>query len=234
MDQLVNGIDWLNISADDLRRGADDSKSKLPSLFERKWLEVMGDVIPCINCKGIGKKLNLMKQNIVKMSENKSQFKLKGKYNGIYGYTNADMTDKKAEELAKKHPRGYDLFELLPPEIQKRLDDLVEKDKAEIRERAEQVSREAEAAHQVAGKKVKDAEDVRNKKAILVKQREAEAIKKTQKDEEKNGKRARHVELLGKHIEWLKRKAKKLKLSTQGDQKALANRIYNKEFKITK
>lgn len=57
------------------------------------------------------------------MAENKCNYKLKGKYNGVYGYTNEELTDKKAEKLVKEHARGYDLFAVLPVEIQKKIDE---------------------------------------------------------------------------------------------------------------
>lgn len=60
------------------------------------------------------------------MADNKCNYELKGKYNGVYGYTNEELTDKKAEKLVKKHPRGHDLFAVLPSDIQKKIDDRLE------------------------------------------------------------------------------------------------------------
>lgn len=57
------------------------------------------------------------------MADNKCNYELKGKYNGVYGYTNAELTDKKAEKLVKEHKRGYDLFAVLPSDIQKKIDE---------------------------------------------------------------------------------------------------------------
>lgn len=59
------------------------------------------------------------------MADNKCQYQLKGKYNGVYGNTNDSLTDKKAESLAKKHPRGNDLFAVLPSKLQKERDDKI-------------------------------------------------------------------------------------------------------------
>lgn len=66
------------------------------------------------------------------MAENKCNYELKGKYNGVYGYTNAELTDKKAEKLVKEHPRGYDLFAILPSEIQKKIDEQLAIEKKKI------------------------------------------------------------------------------------------------------
>lgn len=53
------------------------------------------------------------------MADVKCQYELKGKYNGVYGYTNDKLTDTKAEVLAKKHPLGSDLFSVVPAKLQK-------------------------------------------------------------------------------------------------------------------
>lgn len=75
------------------------------------------------------------------MAENKCNYKLKGKYNGVYGYTNDKLTDKKAEKLVKEHARGYDLFAVLPVDIQNGIDERlaieqkkIESDKVKARE----------------------------------------------------------------------------------------------------
>ncbi len=53
----------------------------------------------------------------------KCNYVLKALYNGVYGYTNDELTDKKAEKLAKEHGRGYELFAVLPVDIQKKVDE---------------------------------------------------------------------------------------------------------------
>ena len=68
------------------------------------------------------------------MADNKCQYELKGKYNGVYGYTNDSLTDKKAEALVKKHPRGNDLFAVLPSKLQKERDDKIALDAKPIEE----------------------------------------------------------------------------------------------------
>lgn len=59
--------------------------------------------------------------NLFKMkTENKSKYTLKAKYNGIQlgvngqPIRNGEMTDKQAFELLKKHPRGAELFDVIP------------------------------------------------------------------------------------------------------------------------
>lgn len=53
-------------------------------------------------------------------TENKSKYTLKAKYNGIQlgvngqPIRNGEMTDKQAFELLKKHPRGAELFDVIP------------------------------------------------------------------------------------------------------------------------
>lgn len=219
MDQQVDTVEvnWLNLTVDELRRGANDPASKLPSLFERKWLEVTGDVVPCISCPGIEKKLEHLKQGIVKMSKVTSKFRLKGKYNGVYGYTNAEMTDKKAHALAKKHPRGWGLFAQVDDEVGKKL------------KKEQDAQREAEA------NKAGDSIEESKRKTMLDRQKEAEelAIKKREQLEAEEKKRSedRMSELMEKDIDWLKRKAGKLGIKTTAKStvKSLAKAIHEKE-----
>ena len=230
MDQQAGrGINWLNISADDLRKGANDATSRLPFLFERKWLEVMGEVIPCINCKGFEKKLSLLKQNIVKMSEIECQYKLKGKYNGVWGYKNAELTDKKAEKLAKDHHRGHDLFAELPKEIADKIKDKDVKRAAAIQAEIDKKKEEVEQVKADAEKKLKADADAAKRQTMLDKQHEAEKAKAALETEAETRKRARFVELLSKNRKWLIGKAKKLKISAQGETKEIATRIHKNE-----
>lgn len=62
------------------------------------------------------------------MADTKCQYQLHGKYNGLEGYTNDKLTDKKAEALAKSHPRGFDLFKVVPDKLQKERDAQIAKD----------------------------------------------------------------------------------------------------------
>lgn len=218
MDQQAGiVVDWLNLTVDELRKGANDPRSRLPSLFERKWLEVTGEVVPCINCPGIEKKLILLKQSIVKMSKVTSKFRLKAKYNGVYGYKNSEMTDKKAHELAKKHARGWGLFDQVDDKVGKQLE-------KEEKERLEKLAKEAEK--QVGEQKRKTMLDI---------QAEAEAEAKRKREaleaEAASRSKARLVELLNKDLEWLRNKAKKLKIKTspKTTAKALAKAIHEKE-----
>lgn len=48
------------------------------------------------------------------MSDNKCNYEIKGKYNGVWGYDNDSLTDKKAKKLIKDHPRGVELFAIYP------------------------------------------------------------------------------------------------------------------------
>tara|TARA_R110000787_G_scaffold196468_2_gene307847 strand:- start:985 stop:1374 length:390 start_codon:yes stop_codon:yes gene_type:complete len=64
--------------------------------------------------------------NLFKMkTENKSKYTLKSKYNGIQlgvngqPIRNGEMTDKQAFELLKKHPRGAELFDVIPVKAEK-------------------------------------------------------------------------------------------------------------------
>ena len=228
-EQAGRGINWLNISADDLRKGANDAQSRLPSLFERKWIEVMGEVIPCINCKGFEKKLSLLKQNIVKMSEIKCQYKLKGKYNGVWGYKNAELTNKKAEKLAKDHPRGHDLFAELPKEIQDRIDKELAEIEAKKKSIEDKLKKQVEQDKAAAEKKLQADADAAKRQTMLDKQHEAEEAKAKLEDEVVTRKRSRFVELLSKDRSWLITKAKKLKISATGETKDIAKRIHKTE-----
>ncbi len=234
-EQTARSIDWSRVTADDLKEAANDSKSKLPSLFERVWLRTMGDVIPCIGCKGFEKKLILFQQKLIKMAESKCQYLLKGKYNGVWGYSNAELTDKKAAKLAKEHPRGYELFAELPKEIQDKIDKEIAEIEDEKKAITDKLKKQVEQDKADAVEKLQTDADGAEIKTMLDKQIEAEQIKKELEEEAKTRSQARLVELLGKDKTWLKTKIKKLNklndlnLSVSGSEKELAKRIHQNE-----
>lgn len=119
------------------------------------------------------------------MADKKCQYQLKGKYNGVYGYTNDKLTDTKAEALAKKHPRGNDLFAVVPDKIQKERDAQILIDEKAI-EDVRKASRAKVKAEQdrVAAKLIADAP-----KRITVVQKQSRieakvAAKKTSKNKD--------------------------------------------------
>jgi len=234
-EQAAWRIKWSEITADELKEAANDPKSKLPSLFERAWLHIMGEVIPCIGCKGFEKKLILFQQKLIEMAENKCNYELKGKYNGVWGYSNAELTDRKAAKLAKEHPRGYGLFAKLPAEIQNKIDKRLAEIETKNKANEDWLKKKVEQSKATAEKKLKADADAVNRKTMIDKQNEAERAKLALEEEAETRSRARLVELLGKDKTWLKAKIKKLNKqngwnhSVSGDVKELAKRIHQNE-----
>lgn len=136
---------WLELSNDEIKEAV--NSGRLLSLFSVDCRKVLGD-IPCLNCKGWQEKLNLFKSKYKAMSENKCEYRLKAKYNGILGISNDKITNKEAQMLLSKHPRGIDLFVAVPSEPvlseaeqreQKRKAELKLKTLEQLREKAESI-----------------------------------------------------------------------------------------------
>lgn len=82
----------------------------------------------CGNCfKDYYKHYLDLTENKENMADVKCDWKLHGKYNGINLNTqgrpirNGEMTNEQALELYTKHPRGKDLFEIIPNNIEELL-----------------------------------------------------------------------------------------------------------------
>lgn len=112
-------IDWKNYKADEVKSGFDENGNRLFSLFAQDYQKVFSSEI-CPTCNDFPAKFqNFLNKTI--MSNTESKFKLKKMYDGIpleFGsnihVTNANLTDELALQLANKHPRGLELFEVYP------------------------------------------------------------------------------------------------------------------------
>lgn len=150
------------------------------------------------------------------MADKKCNYKLKGKYNGVHGYTNDDLTDKKAEKLVKEHPRGYDLFAVLPVDIQKKIDD-----RAAIEAKNIEAFRLKERDTMLDKQLKAEAEAKNIAKAEAIAGQQADAGTK---------RRARLVQLLSWDRDRLVKKAKDIGVIATGSGKELAKRIHKNEL----
>jgi len=231
MDEQVGGsIAWDNLTAQELRKEANDPKSKLPSLFERQWVVTMGTPVPCFNCKGLEKSLNLFKQKLKVMAENKCNYQLKGKYNGVYGYNNADLTNKKAQKLIKEHPRGIELFSALPPDLQKIVDDKKEAEQRAYEDGIEKYNENVIADRQVQKESERKAEKYKEEQnnLKLSAQNAKKADERKARDAEKSAKLARIEARKIDEIEERERK-KADKAARISKQKAKERKLREKE-----
>jgi lipopolysaccharide export LptBFGC system permease protein LptF len=204
--QIVSLKDWLNYDVETIRKGVETSRFLF--LFNRDFKEITGD-IPCTNCKSFAKKLDSFKKKIEKMSDQKVKcdFEIKAMYNSLLGYFNATLTNKKAHELAAKHPRGYGLFSRVSDEVQSKLDK--EKEKEDL-EKAKSI----EDAEKLAEKLAKEeADKMEERRKYALKKEEEELLKQ------------RKNRLESKSIEWLRSKAK----TTEGTKNELIEKILKKE-----
>jgi hypothetical protein len=164
-----------------------------------------------------------------------SNYKLKKLYNGVYGYTNAELTDKKAKELIKRHPLGIEMFCVLPPELQKKVDEKKAEEVKAIEEKhrkyAEKVK--ADKAKQlgverkaIAARQRPTMIDLQNKSEEAVKEAQANSI------ERRELRMKQLLEMDRKRLVYkIKRinKVKSLSLSTNGSTEEIAKRIFNNE-----
>ena len=122
-------MDWLNIEKVVIFNGKDENGNRYLSQFLRDYKEVFNPDYVNAGCE---KCLNDYYTKFIKylnMGNDKEEKKyvLKAKYNGIplkFGspvlVTNSNITKQYAETLAKNHPRGKDLFDVYPEEVEKK------------------------------------------------------------------------------------------------------------------
>ncbi len=115
-------VDWTKYKAEEVRSGSDQNGSRLFPQFAQDYHKVFQTDV-CPNCKDFPVKFQnfLIK---IKMSQEESNFKLKEKYDGLpleFGsqvyVTNANITNENALKLLKNHPKGKDLFQTLPDNL---------------------------------------------------------------------------------------------------------------------
>ena len=114
-------IDWTKYKAEDVKNGLDQNGNRLFSLFVQDYIKVFG-VDVCPNCKDFPVKFQNYLNKTAMSKE--SKFQLKKMYEGLpleFGsqvyVTNANITDENALQLIKNHPRGKELFEVLPDNV---------------------------------------------------------------------------------------------------------------------
>ncbi|WP_462250431.1 hypothetical protein [Ekhidna sp.] len=118
-------MEWQSYKIEEIKTGSDESGNRLALQFCQDYKDLFGpDAHCCHTCPSFENKINKYIQKISTMKEVKnSGFELKPMYNGIqpkFGaapVSNGNLTDEKAIELINEHPKGKDLFEKLPDNI---------------------------------------------------------------------------------------------------------------------
>ena len=115
---------WIQYQAKNILTDTDCEGNRLISLFARDYNIITGQDV-CPSCNDFEEKFNRFikkLENMSKLGEN-TGFKLKAMYDNIalHGsqtyFNNENLTDASAAELLNKHPRGKDLFEELPANV---------------------------------------------------------------------------------------------------------------------
>jgi hypothetical protein len=109
--QISNGLIWHDLTNDEIKQRV--NSGELAANFAIDSNKVFNDVI-CLNCKGWNDKLDIFKQRLKAVSDNKCEYVLKLKYNGVMGVSNETITNAKAKKLIKDHPKGLYLFDKIP------------------------------------------------------------------------------------------------------------------------
>lgn len=111
---------WKKYQAKEVQFGIDENGNRLISFFAQDYKIVMGNEF-CPSCNDFEIKF----KNFINKLENmenvkKTGFVLKAMFENItlFGsqqyFNNSNLTDESAIELIEKHPKGKDLFEVLP------------------------------------------------------------------------------------------------------------------------
>ena len=111
---------WKKYQAKEVQSGIDENGNRLISFFAQDYKIVMGNEF-CPSCNDFEIKF----KNFINKLENmenvkKTGFVLKAMFENItlFGsqqyFNNSNLTDESAIELIEKHPKGKDLFEVLP------------------------------------------------------------------------------------------------------------------------
>lgn len=116
-------IDWGKYQAAEVLSGMNENGGRLISLFARDYKKITGNDI-CHTCNSFIQKFNSFIQKyytMAKDAENTCGFRLKPMYQNIpasFGspifVNNNNITEELALGLLKNHPRGKDLFDVIP------------------------------------------------------------------------------------------------------------------------
>lgn len=116
-------IDWGKYQAAEVLSGMNENGGRLISLFARDYKKITGNDI-CHTCSSFIQKFNSFIQKyytMAKDAENTCGFRLKPMYQNIpasFGspifVNNNNITEELALGLLKNHPRGKDLFDVIP------------------------------------------------------------------------------------------------------------------------
>lgn len=116
-------IDWGKYQAAEVLSGMNENGGRLISLFARDYKKTTGNDI-CHTCNSFIQKFNSFIQKyytMAKDAENTCGFRLKPMYQNIpasFGspifVNNNNITEELALGLLKNHPRGKDLFDVIP------------------------------------------------------------------------------------------------------------------------
>lgn len=116
---------WKKYQANEVLSGNDENGNRLISLFAKDYRSIMHNDI-CPSCDDFKTKYQNFIKKLETMSkvENKnSGFVLKPMYDNItlHGsnvyFRNGTLTDEQAMELLENHPKGEDLFEMIPQNL---------------------------------------------------------------------------------------------------------------------
>lgn len=119
-------IDWGKYQAAEVLSGMNENGSRLISLFARDYKKTTGNDI-CHTCNSFITKFNsfIQKYYIMKKNENTCGFRLKPMYENIpssFGsavfVNNKNITNELALALLNNHPRGKDLFDIIPETVE--------------------------------------------------------------------------------------------------------------------
>lgn len=121
--------EWQDYSIEEIKTGTDKEGNRLVLSFCQDYKELFGKGATCCHtCPSFESKFRKYIQKANKMKDQeKCSFKLKAMYNGIqekfggHPVSNGNITDEKAIALLNSHPRGKDLFEEMPDNV----DDLI-------------------------------------------------------------------------------------------------------------
>lgn len=112
---------WLKYTAVEVKTGTDENGNRLLSQFAADYKSVFNNDI-CPNCKSFNTNYQKFLTHTKTMEKvNNSGYVLKKKYENIplkFGSSiylnNQNLTDKHAKTLLENHPRGKDLFDVIP------------------------------------------------------------------------------------------------------------------------
>lgn len=111
---------WKKYQAKEVQFGIDENGNRLISFFAQDYKIVMGNEF-CPSCNDFEIKFKNFINKLENMKDvKKTGFVLKAMFENItlFGsqqyFNNSNLTDESAIELIEKHPKGKDLFEVLP------------------------------------------------------------------------------------------------------------------------